>query len=153
MGPATGLRSRDRAAAAPADRPVRIAALVQRGRRGDRVLTEVLSMARSRAVDVTLVAVVAHATGRGCAVSPAPLNEAIDEAAAADLDAAAMWLPLSVPVRDRRVLRDGLDPPLGAWVTEHEFDLVLVPGRRRFGRRAPGVAGLAELSDILVRFI
>jgi hypothetical protein len=132
MGQLTGADFRHPAAAATADPPMRIAALVPGGRRAQRVLDEVIALAASDPLEVTLFAVVAHATGRGCAVSPTPLNDAIDEAATADLDAAALYLPLAVPVVDRLVLREGVDPSLAAWASEGRFDLVVLAGRRRW---------------------
>lgn len=98
MGHVNGTGVSHPGAAAADDVPLRIvAAVVERGRRGQRVLAEVLELAGAGAVEVTLIAVVTHATGRGCAVSPTPLNDAIDEAATDDLNAAALRLPLTCP--------------------------------------------------------
>jgi hypothetical protein len=135
--------------------PLRIVAIVERGRRGQRVLAEVLELAEAGAVEVTLIAVVTHATGRGCAVSPTPLNDAIDEAATDDLDAAALRLPLSIPVVDRRVIRAGGDPSPAEWVSAGRFDVVLMAGRRRW-RVAPlrgAGARLAKLGGVEVRAV
>lgn len=134
-----------RAGTMAAPGPLRIAALIERGRRGRRVLSEVLALAADGAVEVSLVAVVAHASGRGCAVSPTPLNDAIDEAATAELDAAALALPLAIPVVDRRLLRKGAAPTLAEWTSEHGFDVVLVAGRHwPGGLRAPRLGRLRK---------
>ncbi|MGH2870416.1 MAG: hypothetical protein ACRDNK_22965 [Solirubrobacteraceae bacterium] len=154
MGHLAGAGVRHHAASAAGDAPLRIVALVERGRRGPRVLAEVLALAEAGAVEVTLIALVAHATGRGCAVSPAPLNDAIDEAATDDLNAAALRLPLSIPVVDRCVMRDGADPSLAEWVSEGQFNVVVMAGRRWRPSRVPGVAdGLAELDGVEVRAV
>jgi hypothetical protein len=155
MGHRAAAGSSHHTAGAAGDAPLQIVALVERGRRGQRVLAGVLELADAGAVEVTLVAVVTHATGRGCAVSPAPLNDAIDEAATDDLNAAALCLPLSIPVVDRRVIREGGDPSLAEWVSAGQFDVVLMAGRRRW--RASPVRGagshLAELDSVEVRAV
>ncbi len=154
MGHLAGPGNRHHAATAAGGAPLRIVALVQRGRRGQRVLAEVLELARAGPVEVTLIAVVAHATGRGCAVSPTPLNDAIDEAATDDLNAAALRLPLSIPVPDRRVIREGDDPSLAEWVSGGHFDVVLLAGRRRWpASRGLGDGGRAELGGVEVRAV
>jgi hypothetical protein len=60
-----------------------------------------------------------------------------------------------VPVVDRLVLREGVDPSLAAWASEGRFDLVVLAGRRRWGGlRAPGIAdGVADLDDVEVRLV
>ena len=110
------------------------------------MLAEVLALAAGGAVEVTLVAVVAHATGLGCTTSPASLNDAIDKSAAADLDAAALALPLAIPVHERQVLREDVAPSPAEWVSSRDFDVVLVAGRRRLGGlRAPWRLNPTEL--------
>jgi hypothetical protein len=155
MGHVNGTGVSHPGAAAADDVPLRIVAVVERGRRGQRVLAEVLELAGAGAVEVTLIAVVTHATGRGCAVSPTPLNDAIDEAATDDLNAAALRLPLSIPVVDRRVIRAGGDPSPADWVSAGQFDVVVMAGRRRW--RASPVrctgARLAELEGVEVRAV
>ncbi|MGI9184734.1 MAG: hypothetical protein ACR2GZ_07190 [Solirubrobacteraceae bacterium] len=155
MGHRAGAGVRHHAASAAAGGPLRIVALVERGRRGQRVLAEVLELAQAGAVEVTLIAVVAHANGRGCAVSPAPLNAAIDQAATDDLDAVALRLPLSIPVVDRRVMPEGGDPSPAEWVSASHFDVVLMAGRRRWrASRVLGVdSGLPELDGGEVRSV
>jgi hypothetical protein len=155
MGHVAGVGVGHHAASAAAGAPLRIVAVVERGRRGARVLDEVLELAEAGAVEVTLLAVVAHANGRGCAVSPAPLNDAIDEAATDDLNAAALRLPLSIPVVDRRVMPEGGDPSPAEWVSGGYFDVVLIASRRRWRpSRALGAdSGLTELDGVEVRSV
>jgi hypothetical protein len=129
---------------------LRMAVLIEAGHRADAAVAEAAALAGSEPASTTLVAVVPHARGRGCAVSPTPLNEAIEEAAGVDLWTAGQHLG----VCDRRILRDGLDPSLPEWVAAEGFDLVLLPRRRRRVRGGhPQAARLRNVPGLAVRVL
>lgn len=129
---------------------LRMAVLIEADHRADAVVGEAIAVAHSEPVRATLVAVVPHARGRGCAVSPAPLNEAIEQAAGVDLWNAAQ----RIGDCDRRILRDGLDPSLPEWLAAEGFDLVLLPRRRWRTRNGhPRAAGLRAVPGLQVRVL
>ncbi len=129
---------------------LRMAVLIEAGHRADAAIAEAVALAGSEPISATLVAVVPHARGRGCAVSATPLNEAIEQAAGVDLWNAGQRLGDC----DRRILRDGLDPSLLEWVAAEGFDLVLLPRRRRRAHGGhPEAARLRAVPGLQVRVL
>ncbi len=127
-----------------------MAVLIEAGHRADAAVNEAVALAGTEPVSATLVAVVPHARGRGCAVSATPLNEAIEQAAGADLWNAGQRLGAC----DRQILRDGLDPSLPEWLAAGGFDLVLLPRRRRrAGSGHPEAARLRAIPGLQVRVL
>ena len=122
----------------PARPQLEVAVVVEPGPRMAAVLDAIDELARSHRVYVSLVAVVPHDTrARGCGVSPMALNEAIDEAATADLEEATNALPGGVRLIERAILHAGTKPGLSRWLADRGPALVLLPGRRRWLSRQP----------------
>lgn len=129
---------------------LRMAVLIEAGHRADAAVAAAIAVAGAEPVRATLVAVVPHARGRGCAVSPAPLNEAVEQAAGVDLWNAGQRLGEC----DRRILRDGLDPSLPEWLAAEGFDLVLLPKRWRGARGGhPQASRLRAVPGLQVRVL
>ena len=120
------------AAAAP------IAVLFEPGRSGAEALAQAAAIAEQRDAELNVVVLAPQAPlPRCCGASPAAFNCAVRDEAAAELDEAARLLGWPAPRTSFDVLVEGRDPPLPAWITQRQCDVVLLPARRRV-LRAPG---------------
>lgn len=115
----------------------RMAVLYERGRNGATALFEASEVAARSGAELTVVVLVSQLTAsRRCGESPEAYNCALLTAASSELHEAA-HAP-SVPDGTRfRLLIEGHDPPLKAWLEQGDFDLMLLPSRRRV-LRSPG---------------
>ena len=119
-----------------------------------------VELARDLAVDedatVTVVSVAPQAPRlRGCAPSARDYNATVRDAVAGELEQAEelLW-----PIGTRghcRILVEGEDDPLEELVTREQFDLVLLPGRRRLLRGVghPAAARLRACAETEVRIV
>jgi hypothetical protein len=141
-------------AAQPAPRGVLV--LYEPGRNG----SIALDLARRLVADdraVLTIVTVAPKDKRICcgAGSAIGYNEAVCEAAAAELRDARQLLG---PVGDRaqfKLLVQDKDPPLAAWIAATDFDMVLLPARRRPLRRTkhPAAKRLCRSTNAEVRVV
>jgi hypothetical protein len=125
-----------------AKRPARVLVVFESGRRGAAALQVGAELAAAgRELSVVTLAPQAKPL-RCCGGGGAgPYNCAVRAEADADLHEARDRLGPEFSRASFAVLVGHPDPPLVAWVTEHEFDIVLVPSSRftlgggRFARR------------------
>ncbi len=135
---------------------LRIVAVFEPGASGAAVLAQAATLGASQPIDLTVVAIVAQATGpHCCGASPIAYNRAVRDAAAAELHQAAQLLGPDAENARFVLLLDGRHPPLPAWVGHNAFDLVLLPARRRVPRAPahPAMRRLRHLPDVEVRIV
>ena len=112
------------------DGGLRVLAVYERGRNGERTLREAAELATAGA-RLTVVTLATQAPRqRCCAAASGAYNLAMRDEAADELREARLLLG-AVAERVRFVmLVERRDPPLALWAAESGFDLVLVPARR-----------------------
>jgi hypothetical protein len=104
---------------------------------------------------LTVVAFAPQASGPRCGASNDAYNCAVRDEAAAELSQAAELLgPLAERTRFK-LLVEGRDPPLEAWVEQNRFGLVLLPARRAVLRSGghPAARRLRRFSDAAVDLV
>ena len=113
-----------------------VAVLVEGGRRGAVAVDRVHTEAADGALDVTLLAVLAHAQNSGCTMSAEPLNDAVREAAEQQLAVAAAALNARGVASRQVFLRAHDTPSLADWASSAGISTILLPGRTGPWRRA-----------------
>jgi hypothetical protein len=112
-----------------------VLALYEPGRRGCAAVDLAVGLVATDPGRLTVVSVVPQDTaarcGRCCGSDPKAFNRAVAEAAAEDLAAARSRLGQTADQVTFTMLVEGIDLPLAGWVAEQQFELVLVPARRR----------------------
>ena len=97
---------------------------------------------------VTVVAVAPSApSGSRCGGSALEFNQAVREIVEDELDAARRRLDHASGRTDYELLVEGEDPPLERWIAARDFDLILLPARRR-PLRAHGHPAAARLRGV-----
>jgi hypothetical protein len=132
----------------------RIAVLFERGRTGTAALEQGSAVASRSGAELTVIVLVPQAAAsHRCGPSPSAYNCAVLDEATLELREAARLLPESEPGARFRLLIEGADPPLNAWVADEQFDLVVLPARRRLLRPPghPAVRALRRLNGCDVR--
>ena len=114
----------------------RVAVLYEPGRAGSAALDRARRLVEEDGSALTVVTLAPQGTRLCCgAVSAIDFNQAVCEAAGDELREARGLLG---PVGNRavyKVLVQDRDPPLATWIAAGDFDLVLLPARRRPLRR------------------
>jgi hypothetical protein len=143
----------------PATATRRVLALYEPGRRGPAAveLARELVAADPGALTVVCVAPqdVAGRCGRCCGSDPTAFNRAVAEATAEDLAAARSRLGQIADRVTFTMLVQGVDPPLAEWVAARQFELVLLPARRRLfgGAGHPEAERLRAGASVEVRVV
>ncbi len=135
----------------------RVLVLCEPGRAGDATLEYAEELARREDVTMTVVAVAPRAeSGPRCGTSAIDYNAAVRSAVDEELDEARdRFAALGVAVTDQ-LLIDGEEPSLERFTAEENFDLVLLPARRRWlGRTArhPAAAALTRVAGAEIRVV
>jgi hypothetical protein len=104
---------------------------------------------------LTVVAVVPKAESGPCTGSALEFNRAVREAVECELDDARERLAEASGRADYRLLIEGEDPSLESWTAVRDFDLILLPARRRLLRAArhPAAARLRRSTSAEVRVV
>ncbi len=130
--------------------------LFERGRAGVAALEAAAALAPPPDCELTVVVTAPQAPQpRCCGPSPQDFNCAVREEAETDIDEAARLLGDRAYGTVFRLLVEGHDPPLAKWAADREFDLALLPGRRRpFGSgRHPARRALRSVPGLTVRVV
>jgi hypothetical protein len=136
----------------------RIAAVVEPGRRGAAALAQAAALAATSASELTAVAIAPRVATvcRSCGgVSARAYNCAARDEVADELEQAIANLgPIARNIRSE-LLVEGTDPPLEKWIAHGQFDLVLLPARRRVPRLRshPSARLLRRLTEADVRVV
>jgi hypothetical protein len=134
----------------------RIAVLLEPGRSGVATLQRAVALAAEHEAELTVVAVAPQAERPRCAgPSPQCFNDAVHDAVAGELEAAAQRLGPSRAAANYVLLVQGQDQSLGEWLQAGSFDLVMLPGRRPMLRwpRHPEARRLRRRLDAEVRVV
>jgi hypothetical protein len=137
---------------------VRVAVLFEPGRNGAAALDAASEWAATSGAEMTVVVLAPQVSAsRGCVPSPTALNCAILDTASLELREAAQMVP-DLPLNVRyRVLVEHADPPLRKWVEAEQFDVVMLPARRRpfapVAPRHPAVRKLRRIAGCDVRVV
>jgi hypothetical protein len=119
-------------AIAPAGR--RVLALCEPGRGASAPLDLARELAEHESAQLTVVNVAPQAAiagGQCCGMSVRDHNQVVREVAAEELrEAHARLGPIAEQVTFQMLVQ-GSDPPLHEWIASRDFDLVLLPARRR----------------------
>lgn len=137
---------------------MRIAVLLEPGRRGVAALRAAVDLAAERDAELTIVAVAptAQTACRSCGgVSPRAYNCAVRDDAADELDRAFLSVHPTTARIDTVLLVEHDDPPLHDWLAAHSFDLVLLPARIGLphSRRHPAARSLRRHAGLTVRVL
>jgi hypothetical protein len=135
---------------------VRVAAVFEPSRAGVAVLAEATALHASRLTELTVVVMVPQASSpHRCSPSPRAFNDAVRDAATADLHRAARLLGHNAEDASLLLLLEGQDLPLHEWVLQNGIDLVLLPARRGVRRtpRHPATRRLRDRTEAQVRIV
>ncbi len=129
--------------------------LIEPGRAGDAAVAEARILARRTATELTVVGLAPQASGPRCGTSTLDYNTAIVAAVADDLARVRERLASDGVVTACHLLLEGRDPALEHFAATREFDLILLPSRRRrFGpARHPAAPRLAAGIRAEVRIV
>jgi hypothetical protein len=123
-----------------------VAVVFEPGGQGEAALAEASWLAGQSGSYPTVVVLAPQApVAPRCGPAPSAYNEALRDAAFDELRQAAALIDCPAHFQ---MLVEGSDPPLGTWVAEHEFDLLLLPCRRRV-LRGEGHPALRKLRAVL----
>lgn len=134
----------------------RVLVLFESGRGGGSALAVGRELALEHAARLTVVCVAPQAaSGARCGNSALDFNRAIADDAARDLDLACERLASAGVGATYKLLVEGKDPTLPEFASEREFDLVLLPARRRLlgGHRHPEAARVSRACGVAVRVV
>ncbi len=126
------------------------------GSAGDSTIDVARGLAEDEGAEVTVVGVVPEEIGAyRCGVSPHDYRAAVADSVAHDLDQAAARLGEAAERATWSVLIDRADAPLERLCQAGDFDLILLPARRRLLRAAghPAAARLSRAGRGEVRVI
>lgn len=133
----------------------RVLALYEPGRGGAAALAEAGRLIETAAAELTVVAAAPQDTApRRCTVYTDAYNRCVREETAAGLGEARQMLGAHGERARYKLLVEGRDPPLPVWVTEHDFDVVLLPAHRLLGRaRHPAERRLRRATGAQIRVV
>ncbi len=129
--------------------------LIEPGRAGDVAVAEARILARRTATELTVVGIAPQASGPRCGTSTLDYNSAIVAAVSDDLARVHERLAADGVATACHLLVEGRDPSLEQFAATGEFDLILLPSRRRrFGpARHPAAPRLAAGIRAQVRIV
>jgi hypothetical protein len=134
----------------------RIAVLFEPGRGGRSALDRAREVAQREHASLTVLTIVPQgASGARCGNSAIDYNQAMWESGEQDLRQARERLGSVGDSAAFNVLVDGSDPPLEQWIAAGEFELVLLPARRRLlgAARHPAATRLARVAGAEVQVV
>ena len=135
----------------------RVVALFEPGRAGSATLDLAREFVRHDSAKLTVLGVAPQATAGKCcgATSAADYTRAVCDAVAAELRQAHGRLGSIGERATFKVLIEGADPPLHEWIAAGNFDVVLLPARRRLLRLGthPAVARIRQTTRAEVRIV
>lgn len=135
----------------------RVAALYEPGRSGAAALEAARQMAESSSLDLTVIGLAPQTTlvHGCCGMSSREYNRIVRDAAAEELEQARQWLGQTGDGTSFQLLVQGRDPPLEEWIAARDFELVLLPARRRLLRADthPAAARVRRSTSAEVRVI
>jgi hypothetical protein len=134
----------------------RVMVLYEPGRTGSAALDLARRLVGAAGLGLTVVSVAPQDTRICCGAGSAlDYNRAVCDAAEAELLQARKELGATAERASFKVLVEDKDPPLAAWVAAGDFDVVLLPARRRPLRRSkhPAAEGLRRSTRAEVRVI
>lgn len=134
----------------------RVLVLFEPGRGGGVALEEARELALARPTALTVVCVAPQAmSGARCGNSALDFNRAVADDAAKDLDEACGRLAAAGVGAEYQLLIDGAGPSLEQFAAAGEFELVLLPARRRplLGPTHPAAPRLARVGGIGIRVV
>jgi nucleotide-binding universal stress UspA family protein len=143
-------------ATASAPRGRRVLVLHEPGPAGTAALDLARELDLQERASLTVVAVAPTApSGSRCGGSAVEYNTVIRETVADDLDRARERLGPASGRADYVLLVEDEDPSLEDWVAARDFDLILLPARRRLLRASghPAAARLGRVTDAEVRVV
>jgi hypothetical protein len=112
--------------------PRRVAVLFEPGRGGIAALAHAARLVVEHPTELTVLALAPQERPPRCGgASPDAYNCAVLDQASRDLRQAAEQLGNAGEDARYRILIERRDPPIEAWIAENEFELVLLPARRR----------------------
>ena len=130
--------------------------LCEPGRAGDATLAVARELAEVEDAQLTVVAVAPRApSGSRCGNSALEYNEVVADFVARDLDSARARLGAAAGRARFELLVEGADPTVAQFAAAGDFDLVLLPARRRPLRAAyhPEAARLKLAAGAEVRIL
>jgi hypothetical protein len=136
----------------------RVLAVCEPGRSASKALEVARELVEHESATLTVVNVApqaATAGGQCCGMPVRDYNQVVRDAAAEELREAHARLG---PIADRvtfQMLVEGTDPPLHEWIAGRDFDLVLLPARRRLiaTARHPAAARVRASTTAEVRVV
>jgi hypothetical protein len=137
----------------------RVLALYEAGRRGSAAFDVASGLVERESAALTVLAIAPRAPGTPCSgccgADPRAYNQALAEATADDLRTAYVRLGPSAERATFKMLVEGTDPPLVEWISAQQFELVLLPARRRVfgGATHPEAARVQACTTAEVRVI
>lgn len=134
----------------------RVAVLNESGPAGTMALDLARELDLQEHASITVVAIVpTAASGSRCGGSALEFNAIVRETVANELDGARERLGHAAGRTSYALLIEGEDPPLEEWIAAHDFDVILLPARRRLLRTSehPAAARLRRVTDAEVRIV
>src|SRR5712675_1033816 len=106
--------------------------LYEDGPAGEAALDAGRDLAEQARGSLTVVSAVPQAvSGARCGGPAGELNQAVLEAVAEELEHARVRLGAASGRAEYVLLIQGTDPPLATWCAAHQFDVIVLPARRR----------------------
>lgn len=143
--------------AGPRRSPWRVAVLYEPGRGGAAALALARQLADSSPLELTVIAVAPQTTlvHGCCGMSAREYNRIIRDAAAEELEQAQERLEKAAASVSLQLLVERRDPSLEEWIAAKDFELVLLPARRRLLRADthPAAARVRRSTSAEVRVI
>jgi nucleotide-binding universal stress UspA family protein len=129
--------------------------LVEPGRAGAAAVTAARELTAAGALEVTIVGVAPQASGPRCGPSNQDYNHAVIDTVEQEIAQAAAQLGDAGARARSRVIVEGLGPSLEHIVQAGNFDLILLPSRHQFLRRAshPAAAQVSARTRAEVRIV
>jgi hypothetical protein len=125
------------------------------GRNGIAALEHAVELLAERPTELTVLALAPQERAPRCGgTSPEALNSAVRDQVLAELHETVELLGSAADGARFRMLIERTDPPIQTWISENEFDLVLLPARRALGSpRHPAARRIRRQSPAEVRVI
>jgi hypothetical protein len=132
-----------------------VAIVFEPGRNGVAVLEQAVDLLAERPTELTILALAPQERAPCCGgTSPEALNSAVRDQVLAELHETVNLLGPAADGARFRMLTERADPPIQKWISENEFDLVLLPARRALGSPShPAARRIRRESPAEVRVI
>ena len=134
----------------------RVAVLLEPGRSGAAAVAQAAALGATEELTVVAVAPTVDTVCRSCGgVSTRAFNCAVRDDVADGLEKAVASLCAATRHVEGKLLVEGTDPPLEAWVVQGGFDVVLLPSRWGVprSRRHPAARRLRRHTEATIRIV